>query len=96
MSNVRDARTAKATVLIIRRKLDDIKRLSAAAPGLVRVATGERGDTIVFWNSGSTAMEFNASEAQRMIDSIARSFPEALRTRSGQLIDFRIELPLQK
>ncbi len=92
---MRDSRSAKATVMLIRRRLDEIRRISAISPGLIKIATGERGDRIAIWNSGQQAMEFNVSEAQRMLDSISRSFPEALRTRSGQVIDFRIELPLQ-
>lgn len=92
MNNVRDTQSARATALQIVRRLDEIQRLSASAPGLVRMATDGNGDSVVFWNNGTASMEYNVSAAQRRLAAIAHTYPDALKSRSGQAL--KIELPL--
>lgn len=90
MTNVNNAQSARATAIQIVRRLDEIQRLSTSAPGIVRVATDGNGDRIAFWNSGTASMEYNLSAAQQRLAAIAKAYPDALKSRSGQMI----QLPL--
>lgn len=91
MNNVRDFKSARFTILAIQRRLDEIARIVQANPGLVRIARDASGDQIAFWNNGS-AVEYNISKARRLYTDIAKAYPNAVKSRSGEVL--RIELPL--
>ncbi len=92
MTNVSDFRSARATALSLFKSLERVAQLSAANPGLVRMATDGNGDRVAFWNDGTALREVNISLTQRRIAEIQKHYPDALKSRSKSTA-VRAELP---
>lgn len=88
---IKTSSEARYSALAIRRRLDEVARMAMANPGLVRVATGDGGDRLLFWYEDGQERQYNVSVAQRQLADIQRMHPEALRSRSGASL---VELPL--
>lgn len=87
---------ARYTALAIRRRLDDIGAMVRRDPSLVRMAQDSgTGDRIYFWYSNGQEIRYNVSEAKKELDVLISKYGlNILKTRSGQMMDFRIELPV--
>ncbi len=87
---IQNAQGARYAALAIRKRLEDVARTAAENPNLVRLATGDGGDTIAFWYSGPGEQSYNVSAAQKEFAAILKAYPNALKSRSGHVL----ELPM--
>ncbi len=87
---IRNATDARYAALAIRRRLEDVARMVAANPNLVRLVTGDGGDQMAFWYDNGREVTYNVSAAERKIAEIQRVFPEAMKSRSGQILELPI------
>lgn len=89
---------ARYAVLNLRRRLGDINAMVQRDPSLVRVATGDGGDQVVFWYVNGGEVNYNVSAAQRQIAALQQQFgPDLLRSRSGKVAqEVKMELPVAR
>ncbi len=88
---IRNDTDARHVALTIRRRMDDVAKMASSNPGLVRIATGDGGDKVLLWYEDGREISYNASAAQRQLADIHRTYPRALRSRSGASL---VELPI--
>ncbi len=87
---------ARHVATLIRRRIDEVSAQMRKNPALVRVVTGNNGDSIAMWFADDgTSREYNLSDAQRRLSGLVAKYGTGiLKTRSGQVLPINFNLGL--
>lgn len=85
------AKDARASAILIKRRIETVVSAIKRDPSLVRIANGGNGDRIAIWFERGRQQSYNLDEGLRQIASLQKEFGQAILSRAGR--EFKLDLP---